>query len=100
MPQIKTREDFETQLASAISQTREALDATDRGEEMPGVSAQYETLLEYLEKVRDDVQAGTVPPENDRHSQSVGGILVDGWDPSDPLGALILQVDSYYLTRF
>jgi hypothetical protein len=69
------------------------------GKPGPGTTAQLEGLIDYLRGLAGHVKSGRFPPASQRHAKSLGWIVVDEWDPNDPLGERILNLNSWYLNR-
>ena len=97
---IKSLDEFLRKLSKAQVDTMHYLEGRMAGQNGPGTVGQLQHLLEYLQKVERNIRTGTIPSVNKRNQESLGWILVDNWDPNDPLGDLILEVDEYYLEGF
>lgn len=63
----------------------------------PGSAEQLRYLQDYLETIKQSVLEGNLPSQRDRKVMSLGWVVSDGWNPSDPLGIRIELIDSYYL---
>lgn len=96
---IVSFEEFSKQLQETIVEAQEYLSKRSRGQKGPGTVGQLEALVKYLKKIDQNVRTMKIPPQLKRSEQSLGWILVDGWDPKDPPGARILEVDAYYLNK-
>ena len=96
---IKDKAHFLKLLEKAIPETEKAWKNAKPGLPSPPQPGQYKALLDYLLKIQKNVTSGKLPSPNQRMRESLGWILVDNWDPADPLGALILELDTYYLKK-
>ncbi|MBI2901639.1 MAG: hypothetical protein HYY17_15760 [Planctomycetes bacterium] len=79
---------------------KEFLEGADRA--LAGLRARkrdpaVDALATYVEAIAANVRSKKLPPKPNRHAKSMGWILVDDWDPDDPLGKLILDLNDSYL---
>jgi hypothetical protein len=96
---IRNLDQFLKELPKSIEETRRYLTERSIGKKGPGTVEQLEGLLEYLERIEKNVRMDRIPSPEKRDRESIGWILVDGWDPKDPLGKEILELDHYYLKK-
>jgi hypothetical protein len=96
---ITGKQDFLKKTDQAIADTKVALADARKGRPTPGEPKQYEMLLVYLQELSGNAASGKLPSRDVRRRRSLGWILVDNWDPADPLGALILNLNDYYINK-
>ncbi len=97
--EIREEKTFLAELDEVIQETGKYLAERTAGRRGPCSVRQLQSLQEYLKAISANVRNRTVPPQAERQKASKGWIVVDSWDPKDPLGGRILNVNSYYLSR-
>lgn len=94
---IGSVEEWLLQVDAAIAWLDRYLRDLSEGKEAPGTVEQIQALRDYLETIRQNVVSAAIPSRRDRSVLSMTWILVDGWNPSDPVGMLIKVIDDFYL---
>lgn len=86
---------FIDEISQVIVEIKNAFDQRQTGISGDGTLEELERFLQNLERLKNEVESGDLPPKSSRTS-SMGWFITDTWSLSSPLGEKIIKIENKY----